>query len=257
MGYPRVIATAEPFFFPGDRTGCLLVHGFTGTPKEMRWLGEYLAGQGRTVLGVRLAGHATQPEDMLRARWEDWVASVEDGWRMLSESTDRVVVMGLSMGGALSLLFAAHYPVAGVVAMSTPHHLPDNPILPYAEIFSRIKPAVAKGPTDWCDTVAEQQHVDYPAYPTRAIAELRDLLGEMRACLPQVKAPVLLIYSKGDSTIRPEDRHVEQILASLGSRDKQVAWVENSGHVVTEDAEREKVFQAAAGFVDRLGMESR
>ena len=129
MNYPRIIPTAEPFLFPGDRTGCLLVHGFTGTPKEMRWLGEHLARQGRTVLGVRLAGHATQPKDMLHIRWPDWVASVEDGWNMLSCCTDRVVVMGLSMGGVLSLLFAAHYPVAGVVAMSTPYHLPPDPRL--------------------------------------------------------------------------------------------------------------------------------
>ncbi len=74
MSYPRLIPTAEPFVFPGGPVGCLLVHGFTGTPKEMRWLGEYLAGQGHTVLGVRLAGHATQPEDMIRARWWDWAA---------------------------------------------------------------------------------------------------------------------------------------------------------------------------------------
>jgi carboxylesterase len=52
---PFIIPSAEPFYFPGGKTGCLLVHGFTGSPKEMRWMGEYLAGQGYTVLGVRLA----------------------------------------------------------------------------------------------------------------------------------------------------------------------------------------------------------
>ena len=74
MKYPRIIPTAEPFFFPGDRTGCLLVHGFTGTPKEMRWLGEYLADLGFSALGVRLVGHATQVEDLIRTCWRDWLA---------------------------------------------------------------------------------------------------------------------------------------------------------------------------------------
>ena len=79
---PIIIPTTEPFFFPGGATGCLMVHGFTGTPKEMRWLGEYLAGKGHSVLGVRLAAHATRPNDMIRARWHDWLASVEDGtWK--------------------------------------------------------------------------------------------------------------------------------------------------------------------------------
>jgi carboxylesterase len=252
MNYPRVIPTVEPFFYPGDQTGCLLVHGFTGTPKEMHWLGEYLADQGHTVLGVRLAGHATEPKDMLRVHWEDWVASVEDGWHMLSKCTDRVVVMGLSMGGVLALIFASHYPVTGVVAMSTPYTLPPDPRLPYIKILSYLQPTVPKGPPDWRDPEVIQQHVDYPDYPTRAIVELRDLLVEMRSALPGVKAPILLIYSKGDLSVKPEGRHMEQIYDSLGSHDKQVLWVENSGHVVTEDAEREQVFQSIANFVVHL-----
>jgi len=44
-----LIPTAEPFFYPGNETGCLLIHGFTGAPKEMRWLGEYLTGKGYNV----------------------------------------------------------------------------------------------------------------------------------------------------------------------------------------------------------------
>jgi len=45
-----IIPTAEPFYFPGNKIGCLLVHGFTGTPKEMRWMGEYLGSSGRIGL---------------------------------------------------------------------------------------------------------------------------------------------------------------------------------------------------------------
>lgn len=51
-----VIPSAEPFLFLGDDTGILLVHGFTGAPKEMRTMGEYLAAHGKTVLGIRQPG---------------------------------------------------------------------------------------------------------------------------------------------------------------------------------------------------------
>ena len=92
-------------------------------------MGEYLNQQGLTCLGIRLNGHATDPEDMRRSRWTDWTASVEDGFHLLSGSVDRVFLVGLSMGGALSLLmstkFAQH--VAGVIAMSTPYSLPRDP----------------------------------------------------------------------------------------------------------------------------------
>ena len=43
-----IIPSAEPFYYQGNKIGCLLIHGFTGTPKEMRLMGEYLANQGYT-----------------------------------------------------------------------------------------------------------------------------------------------------------------------------------------------------------------
>src|SRR5689334_2690073 len=95
----QIIPTAEPFFFPGSDVGCLLVHGFTGAPKEMRKMGEYLHAQGFSVLGVRLAGHATRPEDMIRNNYADWLASVEDGFDLLSGAAQHIYLMGLSMGG--------------------------------------------------------------------------------------------------------------------------------------------------------------
>lgn len=252
MKPPFLIPTAEPFFFPGDETGCLLVHGFTGAPKEMRWLGEYLAGQGRTVLGIRLMGHATRPEDMLRARWQDWLANVEDGWHLLSGCARRIFVIGLSMGGMLALRFAAGFPVAGVVAMSTLHHLPPDRRLPYIEWLSLVQPKIAKAPSDWHDRQAESVHVSYPDYPTRAIAELRDLLAEMRAALPQVTAPTLLIYSREDSAVRPQDGHAALIYNALGSADKRLVWIEGSGHVITRDAARGEVFRHISSFVDEI-----
>src|SRR3990172_3152864 len=106
-----LLPTTEPFFFRGGPVGCLLIHGFTSTPKEMRWLGEYLAGQGHTVYGVRLAHHATQPADMNRSRWHDWFYSAVDGWHILRDQCERVFPIGLSMGGVTALKLAAEYPV--------------------------------------------------------------------------------------------------------------------------------------------------
>jgi carboxylesterase len=49
------------FFFPGEGVSALLVHGLTGTPYEMRYLGERLTARGVRVRGVKLAGHASAP----------------------------------------------------------------------------------------------------------------------------------------------------------------------------------------------------
>ncbi len=250
---PLIIPSAEPFYVPGGPTGCLLVHGFTGTPKEMRWMGEYLAGQGHTVLGVRLAGHATRPEDMLRVRWIDWLANLEDGWNLLRCSTQRIYVVGLSMGGILSLVFAARQPVAGVIAMSTPYALAPDPRLGFVELLSRVKPAVYKGAPDWRDPRIETIHADYPFYPTRSIAQLRDLIVEMQSCLSQITAPALLMHARGDSGGGFFDiDSLPKIYAALGSQHKRMLWIEGSGHVITEDAQHLTVFQAANDFINEI-----
>ncbi|OGO11292.1 MAG: hypothetical protein A2Z66_06065 [Chloroflexi bacterium RBG_13_66_10] len=247
-----IMSGAEPFYFPGGRTGCLLIHGFTGTPKEMRSLGEHLAREGHTVLGVRLFAHATRVEDMLRARWKDWLASSEDGLHLLANTCDRIVVIGLSMGGVLALLLAAQHPVAGVVALSTPYHSPDPRLRlrPLAGLLTLVWRFAPKGPADWRDPTVAADHLEYPLAPVRGGVELYDILAELRLRLPAVTCPALVLHSRGDLNVKGES--AEAIAAHLGSSDKKLVWVENSGHVVTRDAERERVFDEVSSFVRRL-----
>lgn len=244
-----IIPTAEPFLYMGDQTGILLVHGFTGTPYEMHGMGAYFAEQGHTVLGVRLPGHATQPRDLPRMRWQDWLNAVEDGYHLLHSAGCQVFVMGLSMGGILTLTAAARLPIAGAVAMSAPYHLPPDPRLPYAKYLAWLMPTVPKGPPDWQDSSVAGKFVEYPAFLTRGIAELRDLLDEMRRSLPQVRCPVLLVQSRTDGTVAPEN--MEQIYAALGTPDKTRLWLEKSSHVVTCDQEHNQLFEAALDFVHK------
>lgn len=248
--YAPVIPTAEPFLFLGDSIGILLVHGFTGTPKEMRTMGEFLAAQGHTVLGIRLPGHATQPADLPCKRWEDWLQAVEDGYHLLHSAGQRVFIMGLSMGGILTLTAAARLPVQGAVAMSTPYSLPDDARLPYIQYITPFVSTIPKGPSNWNDQVMAQEHVEYPAFPTRGIVELRDLLEVMRRSLPQISVPVLLVHSRTDASVSPEN--MQRIYEALGSTDKSMFWLEQSDHVVTRDQERQRVFEAALAFVRRL-----
>jgi len=244
-----LIPTAEPFYFPGGPIGCLLVHGFTGSPKEMRWMGEHLSQRGYSVLGIRLAAHATRPEDMLRAHWQDWFASVEDDWHILSKSCQQTFLAGLSMGGALCLLAGMQFPATGVVAMSTPYTVPRDPRLRYIKLLHWLQPSVAKGSPDWHNPQAALDHVDYPSYPTRSIMELRALLAEMRANLKNVKIPVLLIHSQQDHTVLPEN--MLAIYNALGTDRKSMLWVEDSNHVITREPERLRVFQAAEDFIQQ------
>src|SRR5271156_4460014 len=94
------VDTSE-FFFPGSGVSALLIHGLTGTPYEMRFLGERLAAAGVRVRGVRLAGHAATPEDLAATDYHDWYESVAGGFEQLRSFGDPVVVAGLSLGAVL------------------------------------------------------------------------------------------------------------------------------------------------------------
>jgi carboxylesterase len=249
----RIMAGAEPFFFPGGGVGCLLIHGFTGTPFEMRELGQHLAKKGYSVLAPRLFAHATSQEDLQRARWDDWIASVEDGYDLLRGACDRIIPIGLSMGGLLAMVAAARYEVAGAVLMSAPYDPPDwrmRPLHAVVPLLSLVWRFNRKGPGDWHDRQAEATHLEYPAHSVRGAAELYGLLLEARQSLPQVRCPVLIVQSRQDASVPWQN--AERIYERVGSSDKQMLCLDKSGHVVTRDAERKRVFEATAAFARRV-----
>lgn len=217
-------------------------------------MGEYLSQQGYPCLGVRLTGHATRPEDMIRSRYTDWMASVEDGYHLLTGVTDRIYLVGLSMGGMLSLFMSMKLNVVGVIAMSTPYHIPYDFPAWMIRLVSQFMPYQPKGKEEpgasWFDKKAYQEHISYPQNPIRSAAELQTLATKMRATLPEVDVPVLLIHSKNDTYVLPEN--VEHIYADLGTSDKTKLYVTEAGHVVTRDAAKNQVYEAARDFIRRI-----
>lgn len=218
-------------------------------------MGEHLHRQGHTCLGIRLAGHATQPEDMIRSRWTDWTVSVEDGYQLLCGLTDDIFLVGLSMGGILSLLMSTRLRVKGVIAMSTPSRLPtDYPIwlLEFLSRFIKFSPKTKEAPgSGWFDKAVYEDHIAYGENPVRAAAELKKLILAMRVALPKVAVPVLLMHSRDEKYILPDN--MEYIYERLvGTPDKTKLYVTGSGHVLPRDASREQVFQSAVEFIQRV-----
>ncbi len=221
-------------------------------------MGEYLAEQGFSVLGIRLAGHATRPEDMIRTRWTDWTANVEDGYHILRGAADHIYLIGLSMGGVLSLLMSTQLGVRGVIAISTPYQIAKDWRMNYIGLLSKIWPFLPKSKaapgSGWFDQEARRDHVSYPQNPVRSIGELNKLVAYMRIALPEVRVPVLIVHSRDDQYVLSQN--LEQLYAALvNASDKTKLYVMGSGHVVTRDARRQELFEAAAKFIRRVESE--
>lgn len=236
-----------PFHFPGGPVGCLLIHGFTGAPPEMRPMGEYLAARGLTVRGVRLAGHGTTVEDMARTGWRDWVASAEEGLEALRGECQQVFVAGLSLGGLLTLHLGANHPVDGLVVMAPALYVTDwrihlTPILKHFVKFDR-KPEEQ----DLADPAALNLLWFYDEVPVACAAELRAFMGLVRRELKRITAPTLIMQGRLDRSVSLKG--APTIYERIASQVKRLVWLEGSGHAITVDAEKERVWEEAYRFI--------
>jgi carboxylesterase len=261
MHSPHLMPGAAPFFYPGGEIGCMVLHGFTGAPQEVRWLGQYLNKQGYTVIGPRLAGHGTRPADMQGIRWQEWLSDTVAAFHLLRERCRKVFAVGLSMGATLSLRMAAHEKdIAGVAALAAPYFIYQTWRRPFVKVSGRFGRTFTKIGAPDGDRLAETIRAEqtargepitgraaYPTYPAWALDQLWSLLSETRYALPRVTAPVLLINSSMDDVVPISQ--ADSIFAALGSADKQRITLHNSGHVLTEDIEREVVFKAVGEFI--------
>jgi carboxylesterase len=256
---PRQPLSAGEFRLPGRRsTGCLLVHGFTGTPEEMRPLGDALAAAGFPILGVRLAGHGTSVDDLARTQWTDWVASVEDGFTRLARDSERVAVAGLSMGAVLALHLSATRPaeVAALVLCATALTIADPrtrllPLLHRTPWIGRRYARIPKrGGRDIADAAARAASPSYDAMPLGAVVQFLRLQAIVRSELRAVTPPALLLHGRHDHSAPLAN--LEQVRRGISSQWVESHVLERSWHVITVDAERELVGRLAVDFLTRV-----
>lgn len=244
-GSSPAVDTGE-FFFPGSGVSVLLVHGLSGTPYEMRYVGERLAEAGMRVCGVRLAGHAGLPEDLGAATHAQWYESVVEGFERLRQFGDPNVVIGLSMGGVLAARLAADQreAVAGVVMLSPAFFLPLW-VRATLRLVKTLGPLAGRiylrgAGADIHDHAARSIHPSTALMPLSAVFELLDLSAVVRPRLGRVTQPALVIHGRRDH-VCPADKNVEFVLAHLGSSHKRAVYLDKSFHVITVDSERERV----------------
>ncbi len=262
---PALMPGATPFFYPAGRrtagtVGCLVVHGFGASPDEVRWLGQHLAGCGFTTYGPRLSGHGlTDYRAMQRSRWQDWYADALAGYMLLREHCDKVFVSGLSMGGLLALLLAATQAVDGVIVMAAPVGSANSQVLNLARLLKRVRPFFdAADKSDFPARLMAAQlergepgrgRVRYDRWAYGAVEQLYRLIQVADARLPQVQAPALLLYSEADKTVA--FTNLAHVQGRIGSTQLETTVYRQSGHILTQDVEREAVLQRVADFIEK------
>lgn len=96
----------RPFELRGGAPAALLIHGFMGSPAEMRPLGQRLHEAGWTVQGLQLPGFADQIDTLFEQRAQDWRGAAVEAVEGLRAGHRPVIVVGYSMGAAVALAAA-------------------------------------------------------------------------------------------------------------------------------------------------------
>ncbi|MEO8606639.1 MAG: alpha/beta fold hydrolase [Chloroflexota bacterium] len=253
-----IMPGAEPYFQRGGSTGCLCLHGFTASPAEVRWFAAHLAEAGHTVYVPRLAGHGTIPQDLARFRWTDWYASALDGYHLLKQQCDQIFVCGLSMGALLALFLSAELPVDGVIALAAPLVIYGRPqnialvrLLKYVMGFTNqadmsvLPQRVLTEQTRRGEAAVGR--VRYDLWSTAGYEQFLRLQQVVIQRLPAVNAPLLLIFSEKDATVKLASQQI--ICEQAGSRVIETRLLKESGHVMTLDIEMQKVFDWSRDFI--------
>lgn len=244
----KIIPGCESRFYNGDDTGCLLLHGFTGSPFEMRYLAESLNKSGFTVSAPLLPGHGTSPRDLKKARWPDWWEEAKKALFELKKKCKRVIVSGFSMGGALSLHLAAHYEVSGIIALAPGLYL-KHKLSPLSHILYPVYPYYSKK-RQGIDMRGDETILTYSKIPTRSISELLKFFGHLKFDLKDVYAPLLIIHARQDHVI--DGKSANEIYKSVSSKNKRILELQESYHIITLDIEREKIYREMSEFLDQI-----
>lgn len=245
-----------PFEIAGDNRGVLCVHGFTGSPYAMTYLGESLGRRGMTVVAPTLPGHMTSPEDLDATTWRDWFRAVEECFDELKERCTHVAVVGQSLGALLALHLAASRPQEPVAIASLAAPLWLAPLPTAICRVTRRFPAVLNvlhtlpklGGSDLADKRLRRRIPGYSVVPVRALCSLIEFIGLVRDQLPDVRVPLLVLHATEDHTAPYAGSH--EIAERVSSRVVRHRALANSFHLVSLDLDREVVAAEVASFFE-------
>ncbi|MFT8351277.1 alpha/beta hydrolase [Clostridium saccharoperbutylacetonicum] len=235
----------DEYFIRGNNIGCLLIHGFTSTPAELRELGENLIAEGYTVYGMRLAGHGTTVEDFENSTHAHWIESVVQVYNKLKTSCSKIYVIGHSMGGVLSLILAENYPVDKLVLLAPALMTKDKRaiFIPLLKYFMKY--------TEWPPSERPEEEtkylLGYNKIPLTCIHELSKLQKIARTDLNKIDKPLLIIHSEKDNSIN--EKGIEIIKENVASKQIKDVCLTKCGHNITIECEKETVFEEVVQFL--------
>jgi carboxylesterase len=247
----RIIPGAEPFWYRGGKVGCLLVHGFTSTPYDLRALGDYLAARNYTVYAPLIAGHGTHPHDLARTNLADWLESIHAAYYALRRECEKVFCVGISLGATFLVNLAGQIYPSGLVLIGCPfvvRHYSFYRFAYYCFRLCRVR-FIRKWYAHSLDPAIRRQRPNYHYLPVTCAPDVARAMKLSLQMLPRLECPVLLLQSTQDHAA--DSSSIRVFMERTRAIEREVIWVPNRYHVLTIDHGKEETFAQITRFLER------
>lgn len=268
------------FFLKGTNgKGILLVHGITGTPSEMHYLGKCLHKSGYSVMCKALPRHCSTLSELKKVTWQEIAAACSEDLLLLKKECAKVFVGGLSMGALMAVHLAYQYPedVSGIIALAPTlfydgwalhkgkvlmellWHIPlvRNSINIREDWPYGLKDEELRGNIERFYKNASSSGFDNkvllfgsPFFPMACLYQHHLFTRLVKKELPSVRAPLLIIHAQEDDMTSVKNARF--VLERIASPDKSLVVLDDSYHMITIDKQKDKVCAEAAAFLNRL-----
>lgn len=247
---------AAPIDLEGGEDGVLVLHGFGDTPQSVGTVAQALHAAGFTVYAPLLPGHGRTIASFTASRGEEWEECVRAAYARLAGRCSRTAIVGVSMGGALACTVAAApgpHPPPSALVLITPylHRSLYARLLTSAwPLWSLVRPWIRSNlELSIREPRARARSLGYGMATPRLLRELRGVVERGMRASAQVRMPALVIFSAHDYRI-PETA-ARAAFVRLAARDKELRWVQRSGHVITVDYDAADVAAWTCGWLER------
>ncbi|WAA12555.1 alpha/beta hydrolase [Fervidibacillus halotolerans] len=225
--------------------GVLCIHGFTGSPREIDPLVQYLKKNTNWIVKApTLPGHG-EPLKLKGIGYEHWLHFAEEELKQLLDRCEKIYVCGYSMGGMISSWLTARYPIDRLVLLSASAFY-INPKLFYKNLFSFVV-------NGWKPSCKERQILlaykrKIRATPLSAYMQFRKLVKQIRPAVKEVQVPTLIVQGRRDSIVPEKSAHY--LYKHICTRDKKLLMIDEANHLICYGDHNHFLFQEIMQFLE-------
>jgi carboxylesterase len=210
------------FLIECGEPAALLIHGFPGTPAEMRPLASILSSTGWTTRGLLLPGFGAQIDSLFQRQAHEWIEAAVEALHSLQQQHHPVVVIGYSMGAAIAihttaqlkpdrLILLAPFWKFGTRGQRAIFHI-TKPLVRHLKPFSRANfndPRLRRFLGEFLqdadlDNAEVQKLIRRTRVPVELFEQIYTLGQEAYRLAAQIDRPTLILQGRRDPVVKPE-----------------------------------------------------